>query len=286
MNMRKEERNIIFIMIFLLIIGILAYIQFFDSSPVYEKKKIVAFCGAASKPVMEEAALEFEKDYWIEVELHFSGSGTMLSQMKISKTGDLYIPGSHDYMLRAMRDEVVDPDTIEMLAFLVPQIIVQEGNPKNIQSLEDLAKPEIKVGIGDPISVCVGEYAVELLEYNELYESVEPNIVVHAESCSKTAALVTAEQVDAIIGWGVFAKWNPKKTDAVLIKPERIPKIACIPGAISVYSTDKESAQKFLNFLYSEGGQQIFRKYGYLSTIEEARIYAPLASTPEIVKTD
>ena len=284
--MRKEERNIIFIMIFLLIISILAYIQFFDSSSVYDKKKIVAFCGAASKPVMEEAALEFEKDYGIEVELHFSGSGTVLSQMKISKTGDLYIPGSHDYMLRAIRDEVVDPDTVEMLAFLVPQIIVQEGNPKNIQSLEDLTKPEIKVGIGDPISVCVGEYAVELLEYNGLYENVEPNIVVHAESCSKTAALVTAKQVDAVIGWGVFAKWNPKKTDVVLIKPERIPKIAGIPGAISVYSTDEESAQKFLNFLYSEGGQQIFRKYGYLSTIEETRIYAPLASAPEIVKTD
>ena len=257
-----------------------------DASSIHKGEEIIVFCGSASKPAMEEAALQFEEDYGIGVELHFGGSGTVLSQMKMSKTGDLYIPGSHDYMLRAIRDDVVNPETIEILAYLVPEIIVQEGNPKNIRSLEDLTKPGVKIGIGDPDSVCAGEYAVDLLKYNELYDSVKVNIVVHAESCSRTAALVTAEHVDAVIGWGVFEKWNPDKVDVVLIKPERIPKIASIPVAISEYSNNEENAQKFLNFLSSEGGQQIFRKYGYFSTIEETRIYAPLATAPEIVKAE
>jgi len=233
---------------------------------------------------MEEAAEQFERAYEINVELHFGGSGTMLSQMKIAKTGDLYIPGSHDYMLRAIKDDVVDDRTTEILAYLVPAIIVQEGNPKNIQRLEDLAKPSVRVGIGDPDSVCVGEYAVEILKHSNLYEDVKGNIVVYAESCEKTAALVTTGQVDAIIGWSVFERWNPDKVDLVLIEPDRIPKIACIPGAISAYSKNKVNAQKFLSFLSSEGGQEIFRKYGYLSTIEEAKAYAPVASIPQLAE--
>lgn len=249
-----------------------------------EEKRLVVFCGAASKPVMEEAAEQFERDYEINVELHFGGSGTMLSQMKIAKTGDLYIPGSHDYMLRAIEDDVVDDRTTEILAYLVPAIIVQEGNPKNIQRLEDLAKPSVRVGIGDPDSVCVGEYAVEILKHNDLYEDVKGNIVVYAESCEKTATLVTIGQVDAVIGWSVFERWNPDKVDLVLIEPNRIPKIACIPGAISAYSKDRASAQKFLSFLHSEEGQEIFRKYGYLTTIDEARTYAPVASIPQLAE--
>lgn len=276
---KKISLMIIALAVIVLVISSLTLTQ-----PAAKEQNLVVFCGAASKPVMEEAAEQFEKDYGIGVELHFGGSGTMLSQMIIAETGDLYIPGSHDYMLRAIKDDVVDDETIEILAYVVPAIIVQEGNPKNIQDLEDLAKPDVKVGIGDPESVCVGEYAVEVLKYNNLYDDVKPNIVVYAESCSKTAALVTIGQVDAIVGWKVFEKWNPNKSDCVLIDPYGIPKISCIPGAVSTYTTNRINAQKFLDFLASNEGQEIFRKYGYLSTIDKARIYAPIASIPQFTE--
>lgn len=82
---------------------------------------------------------------------------------------------------------------------MVPAIIVPRGNPKNITCLEDLAKQDIRIGIGDPDTVCVGEYAIELLMYNNLYDKVKDNIVVYAESCSKTAMLPATGAVDAII---------------------------------------------------------------------------------------
>ena len=71
-----------------------------------EVKSITIFCGSASKPAMEEAAQVFEEETGITVYLNFSGSGTMLSQMKISESGDLYIPGSPDYMTMAENDEL------------------------------------------------------------------------------------------------------------------------------------------------------------------------------------
>jgi len=257
--------------------SIVAYSMATRPSP---QKTILAFCGAASKPVMEEAAQTFEKETGIKVELTLGGSGTMLSQMKISKIGDLYIPGSDDYMLRAIKDGIVDSKTVKVLAYLIPAIIVQEGNPKNIKSLEDLAKPGITVGIADPESVCVGEYAVNILKYNNLWDDVEKNIVVHAESCDKTAVLIYLKQVDVVIGWRDFANWDPEKADAVLINPEKIPKIASIPGGISTYSENKVEAEKFLNFLASQSGQEIFRKYGYITALDEAKTYAPNAEEP------
>ena len=241
-----------------------------------DTKSITIFCGSASKPAMEEAAQVFEEETGITVYLNFSGSGTMLAQMKVSESGDLYIPGSPDYMGMAEKDGVVEPDTVVIISYLVPAILVQAGNPLNLQKLADLASPGIEVGIGNPEAVCVGLYAYEILEYNDLLESVKPNIVTHAESCSKTATLVALKSVDAIIGWRVFSEWHDT-IDVVYLEPEQIPRLSYIPGAVSTYAKDKESAGEFLEFLTSTRGQDIFKKHGYLATEAEAREFAPYA---------
>jgi molybdate transport system substrate-binding protein len=242
-----------------------------------EQKSITVFAGSASMPALEEAASVFKEETGIEVSLNFSGSGTMLSQMKISRSGDLYIPGSPDYMTMAEADGVVEPDSIAIISYLVPAILVQQGNPENIRTLNDLAKPGIEIGIGNPEAVCVGLYAYEILEYNNLLMDIKPNIVTHAESCSKTATLVALKSVDAIIGWRVFSEWHDT-VDAVLLEAEQIPRISYIPAAISTYAQDKESAADFIEFLLSPKGRAIFKGHGYLATEEEAREFAPYAS--------
>ncbi len=236
---------------------------------------ITAFVGSASQPVMQEAAAAFKEKTGVEVFLNFGGSGTMLSQMTIAKSGDLYIPGSPDYMAKAEVQGAVDPATIRKLAYLVPAIIVPKGNPAGIQSLADLAKPGVSVGIGDPSSVCIGLYAVEVMDYNGLLDAIGPNIVVHASSCSQTAALAAMKSVDAIIGWRVFGSWDPDTTDVVLLGQDQLPRIAYIPGAVSTYSKDKKDAQAFLDYLASPDGQAIFARWGYLATESDARAYAP-----------
>ena len=241
------------------------------------EKRITAFCGSASKPAMEEAAGAFEEKTGIRVDLHFSGSGTMLSQMKMSRRGDLYIPGSPDYMAKAEREGIVDPEMVKIIAYLVIAIDVQHGNPKDIRTLSDLARPGIRVGIGNPEAVCVGLYAVEVLERSGLLKDVRKNIVTHAPSCSGTASLLAMKKVDAVIGWRVFSKWNPDKIDAVFLKPDQVPRLAYIPAAISTYSRDRKSAQEFIDFLTSPEGQEIFAKWGYIATEEKVRTFAPNA---------
>jgi len=236
---------------------------------------ITAFCGSASKPAMEEAAAAFGEKTGIRVYLNFSGSGTMLAQMKLSKSGDVYIPGSPDYMAYAERDGIVEPGSDKIILYLVPAILVQNGNPMKIEKLADLARPGIKVGIGNPEAVCVGLYAIEILEFNSLLDDVQDNIVTYAESCSKTASLIALKSVDAIIGWRVFSEWNPDAIDVVYLKPEQLPRLAYIPAAVSTFTEDRENAVRFIDFLTSTEGQEIFSKWGYIASEDEARKFAP-----------
>ena len=241
--------------------------------------KVVVFAGAAATPVYEEAARLFEAKYGVKVELRLGGSGSVLSAMRIAKTGDVFVPGSPEYLLDATRLGVVNftSSPAKKLVYLVPAIIVQKGNPKNVTCIEDLAKPGLRVGIGDPASVCVGLYAKELLERNGLWESVKGNIVVYAQSCDATAALIPTKSVDAIIGWHVFKNWTPDKADIVWIQPSKIPRISYIAGAVSTFASDAASAERFLDFLASSDMATIWTKYGYFATEQEAKLRAPNA---------
>jgi molybdate transport system substrate-binding protein len=257
---------------------------YYQSQAASTPNSIVVFAGSAASPVYNEIVPLFETKTGTNVTLQLGGSGSLLSSMQIAKTGDLYIPGSPDYLLKANSSEAVNLNTTQttILAYLVPAIIVQKGNPKNITSLEDLAKPGIAIGIGDPESVCVGQYAKELLQANSLWDAVSPNIITNAQSCDATAALIPTKAVDAIIGWSVFYNWNPDKTDLVWINQSQIPKISCIAGAVSVYATDKTKAQSFLNFLASSDASAIWAKYGYFTTEQDAKVHAPNATLEPI----
>jgi len=247
--------------------------------------RIVVFAGAASAPVLEEATHVFEAKHGVKVELRLGGSGSVLSAMRISRTGDIFLPGSPDFLLQAAKQGIVNLTTghVEVFAYLVPAIIVQKGNPKNITSLEDLAEPGIRVGIADPESVCVGLYARDLLQKNGLWETVSKNIVVYAQSCDATAALIPERAVDAILGWHVFQAWSPDKADIVWITPSRIPKISYIAGAVSVFAEERASAEAFLDFLASSDGRAIWAKYGYFVTLEDAKAHAPDATVELLV---
>ncbi|MDD4924864.1 MAG: molybdate ABC transporter substrate-binding protein [Dehalococcoidales bacterium] len=245
-----------------------------NNSPAVARE-IMVFAGSASKPPMDEAALAFKEQTGIKVNINYGGSGTMLSQMKISQTGDIYIPGSPDYLVKAERDGVTDPATTQIVAYLLPVISVQKGNPENIRSLTDLTKPGIKVGIGNPSTVCVGLYAIEIFEKAGMLESVYGNIITNAESCEKTATLLSLKSVDAIIGWDVFHHWDPENIDTIYLQPEQTPRIAYIPAAISTYSKNTADAQAFIGFLTSDKVQAIFQKWGYITSETEIRQFAP-----------
>lgn len=249
-----------------------------DSLP-FAGRTLVAFVGSASQPPTEAATRAFEARSGARVELHFGGSGEMLARMKVAAQGDLYFPGSSDYIELAKREGLVDPATETRIAYLVPAINVQKGNPKEIRSLEDLARPGVRVAIARPDTVCVGLYAVEVLERAGLAARVRPNIVTHTESCAKTAQIVALGQVDAVLGWDVFEHWDPEKIETVDLPAEAVPRIGFLPAAIATSCRDPELARAYLDFLTSDEARAIFQRWSYLTSVEEARRHT-LQDTP------
>jgi molybdate transport system substrate-binding protein len=237
-------------------------------------RRILVFAGAASKPATEEGARIFQERFGIPVNVVFGGSGFVLSQMKLAKKGDLYFPGSSDFMEMAKKERLVFPESEKILVYLIPAINVQKGNPKKINSLKDLTRDGIRVVIANPEMVCVGTYAVEIIEKNlstAQKERLKKNLVNYTESCEKTANVISLKAADAVLGWRVFQYWDPGRIETIYLRPEEIPRIGYIPIAVSKFTQDKVLAQKFIDFLFSPQGKVVFRKYHYLMDLKEAR---------------
>lgn len=238
-----------------------------------DKGHLLIYVGAASKPPTEEAARAFEKKTGVKVNLNIGGSGVILSQMKLTKRGDLFFPGSSDYMELAKREGMVILETEAKVVYLVPSINVQRGNPRNIKTLKDMARPGLRVAIANPESVCVGAYAVETIERvfsQKEKDAFRKNLVNYAESCEKTANIITLKLADAVIGWSVFEHWDPQRIQTIPLRQDEVTRVGYIPVAISRYTNNRPLAQRFIDFLLSPEGKGIYKKYNYFMTPEEA----------------
>lgn len=90
-----------------------------NSERTFEGKTLEVFVGAASKPATEEAVAAFETETGAKLEVHFGGSGKMLSDLKLSQRGDIYFPGSSDYMEIAIKEGLVDRTSEQRIVYLV-----------------------------------------------------------------------------------------------------------------------------------------------------------------------
>jgi molybdate transport system substrate-binding protein len=228
-----------------------------------EKTRLVVFVGSASKPPALEAKAAYEKLHPdIAVDMTFGGSGTLLNQMTLEEFGDIYMPGSDDFMDKAEKQKAVMPATRKIVAYLVPTICVQHGNPKGIHSLEGMGRPGIKVGLAKAGAVCLGDVSEEILKKAGLEEQVKKNVITYAGSCELTEQLIQLGEVDAIIGWDSFKSWAPDKIDLVKIPPKLV-RVRNVPAAVAAYSKRQKAAADFVAFLTSKQGKAIFSKHGY-----------------------
>jgi molybdate transport system substrate-binding protein len=242
-------------------------------SQAFAADSLLVYAGAASKPPTEEAAKLFEQKTGIKVDLVFGGSGAVLSQMRLAKQGDIYFPGSSDYMEKAKRAGDVFADSEKIIVYLAPAINVAKGNPHNIHTLKDLTKPGLRVAIANPETACVGAYAVEIIEKS--FSAAEKaafqrNLINYTESCEKTATAISLKMVDAVIGWSVFEHWDPQRIETVRLPAAQVLRIGYIPIAIAKLTKNRNAAQRFIDFIAGPEGRKIFANHKYFATPKDA----------------
>lgn len=224
------------------------------------RRALVVFAGAASQPATAEAARRFGDATGLRVECTFGGSGAVLNQIQLEQYGDVFIPGSDDYMDLAEERQLVDPTTRRVICFLVPVICVAPGNPLDIRTLTDLARPGMRVAIGDPASVCLGNIAKEAMEALRVYRSVRENIVTFASDCQQVASLIRLQEVDAAVGYDVFGHQSPGQLDVVPLGGEERVRV---PAAVVVFSQQAAAARRFVEYVSGPQGRKVFREHGY-----------------------
>ncbi len=268
----KRDRNTIISLLGIMFIGLLFIAgcgQKADQAG--EEKKILVGAGAGLKAVLDPLAEVFTKKTGIQVEYSYLCSGTLLANMQLTKTGDIMVPGSQYYLDIAIEKGLIDPNAVSIAGFMIPVIAVQKGNPLNIQTIEDLTKPGLRVGVGEPDALAVGRLTEKMLKDLGIYEDVMKNVVLTGGSATKLIVPLALGNLDVEINWRAVTQQFHEKVDTILIDPEKL-KYSIAPIGMTTFTKKKELAQKYLDFIVSDKGRALFAQHGYDAYFDTSKI--------------
>ncbi len=230
-----------------------------DEKQAKEPHSLLVYCGAGMRKPMDEIGSLFEDKYGITMTYNYAGSNTLLSQMELTKNGDVYMPGAAMYLDIAREKGFVDYE--QHVVYHIPAIAVPKGDPAGITTLTDLAKPGVKVMLGDPKAAAIGRLSKRLLENNGIYDAVEKNVIARGATVNELIVHVSMGTVDASIIWTDLVT-NNEKIDVVEIpRDQNIIKV--VPIGTLAFSANKDAARKFVDFVASAEGKAIFEKHGF-----------------------
>ncbi len=226
-----------------------------------ESPQLTLYCGAGIRPPVAEAVEEFRRREGVTVECDYAGSEVLLSRIKLAERGDLYMPGEVYYVDLAREQGLVA--TSKTVCYFVPVILVQKGNPKGIQGLEDLLRPELKVGLGDAEACAIGRQCAMIFEKSGIdAEQIDRHVDFRSMTVNELANSVKVEALDAAIVWDGVAATVADTTDVVPI-PLQQNVVSTVAIGMLASSDRPERAARFVEFLTSPRGREIFRKHHY-----------------------
>jgi len=231
-----------------------------EQSETGNPESLLVYCGAGMKKPMDELGPLFEQKYGVKVTYNYAGSGHLLNQMELAQQGDVYQPGSTYYFDIARELGLIDYE--KRVAYHVPVIAVPKGNPANITCLNDLAKPGVKVALGDPKACAIGKLGDKILEKNGIKDAVVDNVIARGATVNALIVYVSRGDVDAAITWQETVLFAPDETDIIKI-PEEENIIKTIPIGTLTFSENRDYVMKFVDFVTSDYGKAIYEKYGF-----------------------
>ncbi len=222
------------------------------------QESILVYAGAGLKAPLDEIGSVFTKKYGIAVQYNYGGAGTLVSQMNLSKKGDVFMPGSTVEFKTAKDQGLVNASQI--VAYHVPVIVVQKGNPKNITSIRDFARPGLKIALGDVNATAIGKAGAKMLQKFNITGAVEKNVVTRTPTINELTVIMNLGQADAALL--TLDQVNPGTMDAITI-PLSDNVVLITPIGATTFTQNSDAANKFVNFVASDEGKAFFAKHGF-----------------------
>ncbi len=206
------------------------------------RPELTFFCGAVNRRAVDSIIKDFERREAVVINTVYNGCGILTGQMRTIRQDrqgaafpDVYMACDR-YYLENVKDwfqEDVDVSDTDIV------IAVPKENPKNIKSLADLARPGMRVSVGQPEQCTIGVLTRRMLKKTSVYDAVMDNVVMQTASSAMLIPTVTTKSVDATLAYFTDTLAEDDKVEAVQIESDHA-------KAIQPFSISRSSEFKYL----------------------------------------
>jgi len=230
------------------------------TTPAASQGSILVYAGAGLKAPLDEIGPLFTEKTGIAVQYNYGGAGTLVSQMNLTKKGDVFMPGSTTEFKTAKSQGLVNES--KLVAYHIPVIAVQKGNPKNITTLADFAQPGLKVALGDANATAIGKASTKMFAALNISAAVEKNVVSRTPTINELTVIMQTGQADAAVL--TLDQYDAKTMDMITI-PLTQNVVLITPIGATTFSKNTDAANQFVSFVASDDGKAIFAKHGFVT---------------------
>ena len=248
-----------------------------EQEPAAEPVEITVFAAASIQESLN-AAIEQYKAVAPEVTVvtTYDSSGTLLTQIKEGASCDLFIsaaPKQINALDGSLKDDaeknpdgldyIVEGSRLNLLENKVT-LAVPEGNPKGIESFDQLAdllkNGEVSLAIGN-IDVPVGQYTQKIFTYYEIDEAAIASKLTYGSNVKEVTTQVSEGAVDCGISYGTDA-FSAGLTVVDSATAEMCGQVI-YPAAVLNVGEQPEAAQAFLDYLTTPDALACFEAVGF-----------------------
>ncbi|MEB4209974.1 molybdate ABC transporter substrate-binding protein [Mycobacterium sp. 94-17] len=219
--------------------------------------KVVVFAAASLKTAFTKIGQQFKnQNPGVGVDFEFAGSSDLATQLTQGATADVFASADTAQMDTVAKAGLLSGNPTNFASNTLV-IVTAPGNPKKIASFSDLTEPGLTVVIcQQPVPCGAATQRVE--------DSTGVRLRPVSEELSVTDALnkVTSGQADAALVYVTDAKSAGDKV-ATLTFPEAAGAVNVYPIAVLKKAPLAAPAQKFVDLVTSQTGQQVLAQAGF-----------------------
>jgi len=238
-------------------------------TPIYAGHTLTIFAAASLTGAFQELAQGFEAaNPEFQINFNFAGTQILRTQLEQGALADVFASADHKNMDILKAEHLVDVNTIQDFTTNSLIVILPPGNPGNVLSLADLARPKLKLILADA-SVPAGNYARQVLaniSQDPVYgvnfiERVLANVVSYETDVKQVVTKVELGEADAGIVYTSDAVATPELP--TLSIPTNINVTASYPIAVLNNAPEPKLAEAFVAYVISPTGKAILTKWGF-----------------------
>jgi molybdate transport system substrate-binding protein len=237
------------------------------SSPVQaaesQKPQILVSAAVSLKNAFEEIGALYQMRTKVRAQLNLGASGLLQKQIEAGAPVDVFASAGTSQMDALQKQGMIIEETRRNFARNTLVLVVPAQSRLLIRSFSDLSNPRIaEMAIGNPKTVPAGQYARETLESLKLWDRLQPKLVL-AENVRQVLDYVERGETEAGIVYASDVAVAGKKVEVAARAPDETHSPILYPVAIVKETLNRGSAQRFINMILSNEGQEILHRHGF-----------------------